>query len=78
MQPTRGLQARYARRGPIPQEVIEATEFTPPPLAADQALIEVLASPINPSDLLALTGDYGSLPRLPAGRSVEGRTFILC
>lgn len=65
-------QARYARRGPVPQDVIEAVAFTPPPPGAGQTLVEVLAAPINPSDVLTLTGDYGTLPPLPAVGGNEG------
>ena len=38
-------------------------------------LLEVVAAPINPSDLLTLTGEYGDLPPLPAigGREGFGR-----
>ncbi len=64
--------ARYIQRGPVPQDVIDAVEFTLPPLTAGQALVEVLAAPINPSDVLTLTGDYGSLPPLPAVGGNEG------
>jgi NADPH:quinone reductase-like Zn-dependent oxidoreductase len=69
------LRAQYERRGPVPQEVIDAVEFDVPPLQAGQALLEVLAAPINPSDLLTLTGEYGDLPPLPAigGREGVGR-----
>jgi NADPH:quinone reductase-like Zn-dependent oxidoreductase len=37
--------------------------------------LEVVAAPINPSDLLTLTGEYGDLPPLPAigGREGVGR-----
>ena len=63
---TRYRQARYTTRGPVPQDVIAAVSFTPAPVGAGQALVEVLAAPINPSDVLTLTGDYGSLPSLPA------------
>ncbi len=66
------LHARYTRRGPVPQDVIDAVEFTLTPLQAGQALVEVLAAPINPSDVLTLTGDYGSLPPLPAVGGNEG------
>lgn len=65
-------QARYARRGPVPQDVVEAVAFTPPPLGEGQVLVEVLAAPINPSDVLTLTGDYGILPPLPAVGGNEG------
>lgn len=65
-------QARYALRGPVPQDVIEAVDFSLPPLQAGQVLVEVLAAPVNPSDLLTLTGDYGQLPPLPAVGGNEG------
>lgn len=43
--------------------------------AAGQALVAILVSPVNPSDLLTLTGDCGVLPPLPAigGREGVGR-----
>lgn len=66
------LKAEYRHRGPVPQDVIEAVEFQLPPPAAGQALLKVLASPINPSDVLTLTGEYGILPPLPAIGGNEG------
>lgn len=73
------LRAQYERRGPVPQDVIEAIEFEAPPLEAGQVLLEVVAAPINPADLLTLTGEYGQLPRLPAigGREGVGRVAEL-
>lgn len=65
-------RAQYSQRGPIPQDVIDAVEFTLPPLCEGQALIQVLAAPINPSDVLTLTGQYGMLPPLPAVGGNEG------
>ena len=65
-------QARYTHRGPVPQDVIECVDVALPPLGAGQVLVEVLAAPINPSDVLTLTGDYGSLPPLPAVGGNEG------
>jgi mitochondrial enoyl-[acyl-carrier protein] reductase / trans-2-enoyl-CoA reductase len=66
------LKAQYAERGPVPQAVIEAVPFTPPVLAQGQALVAVLAAPVNPSDVLMLTGEYGQLPPLPAVGGSEG------
>ena len=66
------LRAEYETRGPVPQDVIHAVEFEAPPLGAGQALVEVIASPINPSDVLTLTGEYGRLPPLPAIGGNEG------
>jgi NADPH:quinone reductase-like Zn-dependent oxidoreductase len=65
-------RAQYSERGPVPQASITAVEFSLPPLIEGQALIEVLAAPINPSDVLTLTGGYGILPPLPAVGGNEG------
>ena len=61
------------------QDVIEAVEFETPRLDAGQALVEVVAAPINPADVLTLTGEYGVLPPLPAigGREGVGRVAEL-
>ena len=65
-------RAQYNERGPDPQAFIESVEFTLPELVAGQALVQVLAAPINPSDVLTLTGLYGMLPPLPAVGGNEG------
>ena len=66
------LRAEYETRGPVPQDVIHAVEFEAPSLEEGQALVEVIASPINPSDVLTLTGEYGRPPPLPAVGGNEG------
>ena len=65
-------KALYEQRGPKPQDVIQVVEFEKPLLKPGQVLVEVLAAPINPSDLLTLTGEYGILPPLPAIGGGEG------
>lgn len=65
-------RAAYATRGPVPQDVIEAEEFEAPKLGEGEVLLEVMAAPINPSDVLTLTGEYGMLPPLPAVGGNEG------
>ncbi len=65
-------KAQYNYRGPVPQDVIEAVEFELGAPDVGQVLIEVLAAPINPSDVLTLTGEYGILPELPAVGGMEG------
>src|SRR5512134_2575909 len=67
-------KAQYSQRGPVPQDVISAVEFELPPLPLPPgtARIAVLAAPINPSDVLTLTGQYGRLPPLPAVGGNEG------
>jgi NADPH:quinone reductase-like Zn-dependent oxidoreductase len=66
------MRARYHARGPVPQDVIAAEPFEPGPLAPGHARVAVLAAPINPSDVLTLTGEYGLLPPLPATGGNEG------
>ena len=65
-------RAQYSQRGPVPQEFIDAVDFELPPLTSGQVLVQVLAAPINPSDVLTLTGGYGILPPLPAVGGNEG------
>lgn len=64
--------ALYRFRGPVPQDVIEVVNFELPQPATGEVMIEVLAAPINPSDILTLTGEYGMLPTLPAVGGMEG------
>ena len=70
-------RAQYTERGPDPQASIAAVESPTPEPAAGQALLEVLAAPINPSDVLTLTGLYGMLPPLPAVGGNEGVGRVL-
>jgi len=73
------IRAQYETRGPVPQDVIHAVELETPVPKAGEALVEVVAAPINPSDVLTLTGEYGQLPPLPAigGREGVGRVAEL-
>lgn len=66
------IRAQYEQRGPVPQDVIAPVEMPVPELKPGQVLVEVLAAPINPSDVLTLTGEYGMLPPLPAIGGAEG------
>lgn len=66
------LKAQYDRRGPMPHEVIRALPLELPPPSAGQVLVAMRAAPINPSNLLTLTGEYGVLPPLPAIGGSEG------
>ncbi|MEO8010813.1 MAG: zinc-dependent alcohol dehydrogenase family protein [Dokdonella sp.] len=66
-------KAQYNLRGPVARDVIEAVDFELNAVpAADHVRVEVLAAPINPSDVLTLTGQYGILPPLPAVGGNEG------
>ncbi|HEY9103148.1 zinc-dependent alcohol dehydrogenase family protein [Chitinimonas sp.] len=66
------VKAQYTQRGPVPEASIEPVAFEAPVLQQGQALVAVLAAPINPSDVLTLTGQYGILPPLPAVGGSEG------
>ncbi|HMB58477.1 MAG TPA: zinc-dependent alcohol dehydrogenase family protein, partial [Xanthomonadales bacterium] len=66
------LRAQYQQRGPEPQDLIEAVSIDQPELRDGEVLLELLAAPINPSDVLTITGDYGILPPLPAFAGNEG------
>jgi NADPH:quinone reductase-like Zn-dependent oxidoreductase len=48
------IKAEYQHRGPVPQDVVAAVTFEAPPLLEGQVRLEMLAAPINPSDLLTL------------------------
>jgi NADPH:quinone reductase-like Zn-dependent oxidoreductase len=68
----RAIRAQYSQRGPQPHTLIAPVEVELPPLQAGEVRVEVLAAPINPSDVLTLTGEYGILPPLPAIGGNEG------
>ena len=62
-----------------PAEVLKVVEAPDAPLGEGQVRVEVLRAPINPSDLIQVSGNYGVKPPLPAvagnegiGRIVEG------
>src|SRR5690242_613284 len=55
-----------------PKSVLKLTEIPTPPLAPGEALVRVLLSPINPSDLHMVRGRYGYQPELPASPGAEG------
>ncbi|QOC22739.1 zinc-dependent alcohol dehydrogenase family protein [Wenzhouxiangella sp. AB-CW3] len=66
------IKAQYDERGSKPHKLIKALPYDRPQPGTGEALVELLAAPINPSDLLTITGDYGVLPDLPAIGGNEG------
>jgi NADPH:quinone reductase-like Zn-dependent oxidoreductase len=66
------MKALIFRETGEPKSVLELTEIPTPPLAAGEALVRVLLSPINASDLHMVRGRYGYQPELPASPGIEG------
>ncbi|MBA4063686.1 MAG: zinc-binding dehydrogenase [Isosphaera sp.] len=65
-------RAVFDRVGP-PAEVLRVEDDVPAPQPGrGEVLVRMLASPINPSDLMYVAGRYGLAPRLPATPGFEG------
>jgi NADPH:quinone reductase-like Zn-dependent oxidoreductase len=63
--------AVFERFGP-PAEVLQVKDIAPGEPHHGEVLVRMLASPINPSDLMTVRGVYGTLPSLPAVPGFEG------
>src|SRR5437868_6133834 len=66
------MKALIFRETGEPKSVLKLAEIPTPPLAPGEALVRVLLSPINPSDLQMVRGRYGYQPELPASPGAEG------
>jgi trans-2-enoyl-CoA reductase len=55
-----------------PAEVLQVKLEEPRPLAAGEVRVKVLATPIHPSSLLQVSGNYGTTPKLPSTPGNEG------
>ena len=55
-----------------PSEVLRVAEVPIPEPGRGEVRVRVIASPINPSDVLTVQGRYGVLPKLPAVPGYEG------
>jgi len=55
-----------------PSLVLKVMDAPSRPLAAGEARVKVLATPIHPSNLLQIAGQYGTPPTLPAIPGAEG------
>lgn len=59
-----------------PADVLTVEELPTPQPGPGQVLVRLRARPINPSDLFAIRGSYGTLPKLPATPGMEGAGVI--
>src|SRR6201997_2966131 len=66
------MKALIFRETGEPKTVLKLEEIPTPPLAPGEALVRVLLSPINASDLHMVRGRYGYQPELPASPGIEG------
>jgi NADPH:quinone reductase-like Zn-dependent oxidoreductase len=66
------MKALIFRETGEPNGTLKLAEIPTPPLAPGEALVRVLLSPINPSDLHMVRGRYGYQPELPASPGAEG------
>jgi NADPH:quinone reductase-like Zn-dependent oxidoreductase len=55
-----------------PAEVLRVREVPDPEPGRGEVRVRMIASPVNPSDLLVVRGLYGALPTLPATPGFEG------
>jgi NADPH:quinone reductase-like Zn-dependent oxidoreductase len=55
-----------------PSEVLGIRDIPPPEPGPGEVRVRMIASPVNPSDLLVVRGLYGVLPALPATPGFEG------
>ena len=55
-----------------PAEVLRIQDVPTPEPGKNEVRVRMLASPINPSDLMTVRGSYGRLPTLPATPGFEG------
>ncbi len=55
-----------------PAQVLQVRDVPVPEPRPGQVRVRMVASPINPSDLLVVRGQYGTLPQLPATPGFEG------
>jgi NADPH:quinone reductase-like Zn-dependent oxidoreductase len=65
------MKALLFRETGEPKNVLKLEETPTPPIAPGEALVRVLLSPINASDLHMLRGRYGYQPELPASPGIE-------
>jgi len=66
------MKAVVCERWGEPEEVLHVREVPEPQPGPGQVRVRMIASPINPSDLLMVRGQYGRQPALPCTPGFEG------
>jgi NADPH:quinone reductase-like Zn-dependent oxidoreductase len=66
------MKAILFRQFGEPQQVLRLEDAPAPEPGPGQVLVRMIASPINPSDLLYVRGQYGRRPELPSSAGFEG------
>ena len=62
----------FDRYGPAAEVLTVRDDVPKPTPARGEVLVRMLASPINPSDIMYTEGKYGLKPHLPATPGFEG------
>jgi NADPH:quinone reductase-like Zn-dependent oxidoreductase len=66
------MKAIVCERWGEPEEVLQVRDVPEPAPRRGEVRVRMIASPINPSDLLMVRGQYGRQPPLPATPGFEG------
>src|SRR5205823_1367664 len=70
------MKAVVLREFGEPERVLEVAEVPAPAPGRGEVRVRMLASPVNPSDLLMVRGEYGRRPSLPATPGFEGAGVV--
>lgn len=71
------MQAAVFERFGEPADVVSVRDVPEPQPASGEVLVRMLASPVNPSDLMTVRGVYGKRPELPAVPGYEGVGIVI-
>lgn len=66
------MRAAVFSRFGEPAEVLQLQDVSEPALSRGMVRVAMIASPVNPSDLMTIRGIYGKVPDLPAVPGYEG------